>query len=116
MKPRRHEIWCNNVWIAIYRLHTLRGENGAPQWQGDVQIEFASGFVVIATWVGDEGDTTGALVDWRCEDEATFDEAVAREEEFAKAISSALHIEDRSVHVIATQADVERYADLCWAI
>jgi hypothetical protein len=115
MKPRRQEIWCVDVWIAIGRLFTDRGPNGGQQWQGKVVIEFASGAVVVATWIGDEGDTTGKLVDFACEDEAIFDEAVRREEEFSKAISGALHIDDNSSHVIATLADVEHEADKCWA-
>jgi hypothetical protein len=110
MKPRSEELWIVNVWISINRLYTQ-----GKQWLGQVQIEFASGFVVVAAWVGDDGDTTGRLTDWRCEDEATFDAAVAREEEFAKAISSALRVDDTSSHVIATQADVEAAADSCWA-
>jgi hypothetical protein len=115
MKPRRQEIWCVNVWIAISRLFTERGPNSGQQWQGKVVIEFASGTVVMATWVGDEGDTTGKLVDFACEDEEIFDEAVRREEEFARAIAGVLHVEDGAAHVIATQVEVERAADNCWA-
>jgi hypothetical protein len=115
MKTRRDEIWVRNVWIAIGQLFTERGPNGGQLWQGRVKIEFAKGFVVTATWVGDEGDVTGQLVDFRCVDEMTFDEATRREEEFAGAISGALHIDGASTHIIATQADVEKEADRCWA-
>lgn len=85
MKPRRREIWVTDVWIAIGRLRCERG-----QWQGQVQIEFASGFVVVATWFSDDGASTGRLSDWRCEDESTKEAAVRREGEFARAIASAL--------------------------
>lgn len=115
MKPRQNELWSVDVWIVISRLFTDRGPNGGVQWQGKVAIEFANGFVVTASWVGDEGDTTGRLVDFVCEDEATCEAAEGREEEFAKVIAAALHVEDRSTHVIATQADVDHESNKYWA-
>lgn len=115
MKPRREELWCVDVWIAIGRLFTERGPNGGQQWQGKVMLEFPSGHVVTANWIGDEGDTTGKLVDFVCSDEVTCEQAERREEEFSRAIVAALHVEDSSAHTIATQADVEKEADRVWA-
>jgi hypothetical protein len=110
------EIYERGCTIDISKVRPGLGPNGYTQWSGKVKFVYSEGFEVTANWAGDEGRTTGKLVDFEGADAAACEATELQADDFAKAISAVLYVpRHETPHVIATKDDVEREARNCCA-
>jgi hypothetical protein len=98
----------NTIYLHGVALDVSDLSAQGTRWVGKITIRFRDvEHVVTANFSGE------ALADFEGEDVAACEGAELYADDFATAIAEHFAVEP--THVIATQADVERYAAECWA-